>query len=139
MKGRLFTLSEANGVLPLIRSITRDAVRRYRAAKREIRTWEWLRAQRPSAEIEAHMARRDQRIASHLEDLRRLTDELESLGGHLRDFERGVVDFPASCLGNGPFVFYCWALGEDRVLHWRDEEEAFEERHLVAATAADSG
>lgn len=132
MTGRLFTLSEANGVLPLVRSIARDAVRCYRAAKREIRTWEWLRGQQPSAEIEAHVARRDQHIARHLEDLRRLTEELESLGCHLRDFERGVVDFPASCLGNGPFVFYCWALGEDRVLHWRDEEEAFEERHLVA-------
>ena len=133
MKGKLFTLSEANGILPLVRSITRDAIRRYRAAKREIHTLEWLRAQQPRAEIEAQMARRDQRIARHLEDLRRLTEELESLGCHLRDFDLGVVDFPASCLGSGPFVFYCWALGEDRVLHWRDEEEAFEERHPVAA------
>ena len=132
MKGRLFTLSEANRVLPLVRSIVRDAVRRYSTAKSEIRTWEWLRGQQPSAEIEAHLARRDQRIARHLEDLRRLTEELESLGCHLRDFELGVVDFPASCLSNGPFVFYCWALGEDRVRHWRDEEEEFEERHLVA-------
>ncbi len=132
MKGRLFTLSEANRVLPLVRSITRDAVRRYRAAKREIRAWEWLRSQGASAENEANMARRDGRIARNLEDLRRLTEELESLGCHLRDFEQGAVDFPAASLGDGHFIFYCWALGEERVLHWRGEEEAFEQRHLVA-------
>ena len=105
MKGRLFTLSEANSVLPLVRSITRDAVRRYRAAKNEIRTWEWLRAQPASAEVEAHKARRDRRIARNLEDLRRLTDEIENLGCHLRDFERGAVDFPAAVLGSGHFFF----------------------------------
>ncbi len=132
MKGRLFDLTDANRVLPLVRSITRDAVRRYRAIKSEIRTWEWLRAQPPSTEVEAEMGHRDGRIDSHLKDLRRLTAELERLGCHLRDFERGVVDFPAACLGDGHFVFYCWALGEERVLHWRREEEAFEERHLVA-------
>ena len=131
MKGRLFTLGEANQVLPLVRVITRDAVRRYCAAKDEIRTWEWLRDQPAGIEAEAALARHDRRVAQHLDELRRLTEELEGLGCHLRDFEHGVVDFPAASLGDGYFVFFCWALGEETVSHWRAEEESFSDRHLV--------
>ena len=131
MRGKLFTLPGANRALPLVRSITRDAVDSYRAAKQAIRAWEWLRAQAPSAETAALMAGHDRRIARHLEDLRRLTEELEFLGCHLRDFERGVVDFPAAAMGEDDFLFYCWSLGEDCVAHWRGEEEAYHERHLV--------
>ena len=131
MTGRLFTLEEANRALPLVRSITRDAVRRYAAAKREISAWEELRARAGGAPND-ELARKDARIARHLEQLRRLTEELSALGCHLRDFERGVVDFPAACMAPGHFIFYCWELGDATVAHWRGEEEGIEERHLVA-------
>ena len=131
MKGRLFSLSEANDVLPLVRSITRDAVQSYRAAKLAIRSWEWQRSQATGDVPAALMASHDRLISRHLEDLRRLTNELEGLGCYLRDFERGVVDFPAAAMGPDDFMFYCWVLGEDSILYWRGEEEAYADRHVV--------
>lgn len=138
MSERIFTLSDANRALPLVRSITRDAVRCYLAAKGEIRSWEALKALHRSGggASDEDLERKDRRIASLLDELRRLTDELEALGCRLRDVQRGVVDFPAACLGRGHFVYYCWALDEKRVRHWRGEEETFDERHLVEAEAA---
>jgi hypothetical protein len=138
MSSRLFTLEEANRLLPLVESITRDAVRCYRTAKEGIRAWEWLRAQQapgPAAST-AELDRKDAEITAGLERLRGLTDELEAIGCHLRDFERGVVDFPAACLGEGPFLFYCWALGESAVAYCHGEEEGFEERRAVGAGAS---
>ena len=135
MQGRLFTLEEANQVLPLVRAIARDAVRAYRGAKKEIRAWEFLRSQGPAAP-QAELDRRDARIGAQLERLRRLTDELEGLGAVLRDYERGVVDFPAASFADSGFVFYCWVLGEKAVSHWHAEDESYRERRGVGAGAS---
>ncbi|MHC4957143.1 MAG: DUF2203 family protein [Planctomycetota bacterium] len=126
MTGRLFTLDEANGALPLVRVITRDAVAVYAHVKA-------LLAEEPAPEG------RDERIARLLDRMRRLTRELEALGCRLRDVEKGVVDFPAAALGAGHFLYYSWVAGEDTVAHWRGEEEPLDRRHVVvASTGADS-
>lgn len=135
MRGRLFTLREANRALPLVRAISRDVVSRYAAAKSEIREWERLRTAHGRRDADAELDRCNRRIAHELDRLRALTDELEALGCRLRDFENGVVDFPAARLGPGEFVYYCWALGEIGVSHWRGESDAFEQRRLVEAGA----
>jgi len=135
MHARLFTLAEANRMLPLVSSIVRDAVRHYRLAKKGIRAWEWLRAQRKAGQPVGNedLDQRDHIIASHLEALEGLNDELEGLGCRLRDFERGVVDFPAATVDDGGFVYFCWALGETRVAHCHSEGEGFRDRRLVGA------
>ncbi len=132
---RLFTLDEANRLLPLVRSITRDAVRRYRAVKEEIQALSRLKARLRGGEFvstdEVH--RRDAAIEQHLEELRRLVGELEQLGCRLRDYEKGVVDFPAATMDGDQFVFYCWMSDEREVDHWHREEEGFEQRRLLRA------
>jgi len=133
MPGKLFTLADANRLLPLVRSITRDAVARYRAAKEAIRALEILQRTADEATYRDAVDRQDAVIADHLDGLQRLVRELEDLGCRLRDYERGAVDFPAAALTGDGFVVYCWALGEDRVTHWHVEGEGFEERRLLPA------
>ncbi|MGQ0613624.1 MAG: DUF2203 domain-containing protein [Planctomycetaceae bacterium] len=132
---RLFTLDEANRHLPLVRSITRDAVRRYRAVKGEIQVLSRLKARLRGGEVVAveEVHRRDGAIEQNLEELRRLVAELEQLGCRLRDYEKGVVDFPAATMDGDQFVFYCWMSGEPGVDHWHREEEGFEQRRLLGA------
>jgi len=138
MTDRIFTLDDANRALPLVRSIAEDAVRRYREAKSAIRTLEKLKVdKRAGVPVEdRHFAALDAAIEGHLLELRRLIDELEALGCRLRDYERGVIDFPAACLEGPSFVYYCWALGEERVAHWHTEEEGFTDRRLLGAEAS---
>jgi hypothetical protein len=134
---RIFTLEEANRVLPLVRSITRDAVRLYRMVKNEIRALGRRKAdRRAGSEVNLDEIRRlDASIAAHLEELRRLIGELESLGCRLRDYERGVVDFPAATMDGDKFLFYCWMRGEAEVAHWHFEEEGFENRRALDTKA----
>ena len=138
MDANLFTLKEANRVLPLVCSITRDAVAAYQAAKEAIQQLDRLKSA-PQAGLgpnDRAVSRAESHIQGHLAHLHRLTEELGQLGCRLRDYERGVVDFPAACLDAEGFTVYCWALGEAEVRHWHTEHEGFPERRLVSIGAA---
>jgi hypothetical protein len=134
VQSAIFTLEDANRALPLIRAITQDAVAAYRAAKEAIRN---LAAARRRVEAgwggDSDVDSHETTIARRLGALRCILDELEALGVRLRDYERGVVEFPAAALGpDGSFV-YCWALGEHSVRHWHSEGEDYDARRLVRA------
>ncbi len=132
MAHRLFSLAEANRALPLVRAVTTDAVAAYRSAKEAIGALEVLRArQRAGWAQEGEVGEHERRIARRLARLKAFLVELTSLGVRLRDYERGVVDFPADLAdGRGPVVF-CWELGEDEVGHWHVAGEGDEERRLL--------
>jgi hypothetical protein len=135
MPARLFTLDEANRLLPLVRAIVRDAVAAYRGTKEAIQALQRLKT--PPVAPSAERERQERRIERHLEELRRLVAELEELGCRLRDYETGAVDFPAAALdAQGLFVVYCWAVGDDRVAHWHGEDEGYESRRLVGVEAS---
>ena len=48
--------------------------------------------------------------------------ELEALGVQLKDFDRGLIDFPS--LRDGRVVLLCWQLGEGDELEWWHDLEA---------------
>ncbi len=53
--------------------------------------------------------------------------ELDTLGVQLKDFERGLVDFPS--LREGRVVLLCWQLGEgDELEWWHDVDTGFSGR-----------
>ena len=50
--------------------------------------------------------------------------ELEESGVQLKDFDRGLIDFPS--LRDGRVVLLCWQLGEgDEVEWWHDMDAGF--------------
>ena len=134
MQNKLFTVDEANRILPLVRSITRDAVSRYRVLREAIQEMDRLNSlgqgdlQRDDLLLDQEM-----RIEAHLRELRRLVGELEELGCSLRDYSQGVVDFPAAGLDENGFTVFCWALGERSVTHWHSASAGYQARHAVVA------
>jgi hypothetical protein len=65
--------------------------------------------------------------AALLVRLTSLVNDLEALGVQLKDFGRGLVDFPT--LREGRVVLLCWQLGEgDRIEWWHDVEAGFSGR-----------
>ena len=50
------------------------------------------------------------------------TNELEELGVQLKDYERGLIDFPT--MRDGRIVLLCWKLDEGDQLEWWHEVEA---------------
>ncbi len=48
--------------------------------------------------------------------------ELEGMGIQLKDFDRGLIDFPS--LRDGRIVLLCWQLGEGDELEWWHDMDA---------------
>ncbi|MDA1195232.1 MAG: DUF2203 domain-containing protein [Planctomycetota bacterium] len=126
----LFSVDEANQILPLVRSIVRDVVndfRELRAAGRERRAMEVETAGGHSAHqhIEALKDKVDvysARIESYLR-------ELGDLGLEVRDLELGLVDFPS--LIDGEPAYLSWRLGEEDVSWWHPADKGFSDRTPV--------
>nr|MBA3805693.1 DUF2203 domain-containing protein [Acidobacteriota bacterium] len=52
------------------------------------------------------------------------TSEIETLGVQLKDYTRGLIDFPS--LRDGRVVLLCWQLGEgEQIEWWHDVETGF--------------
>ena len=60
--------------------------------------------------------------ASVLTELTSEMTELDTLGVQLKDFERGLVDFPS--LRDGKVVLLCWQMGEGDELEWWHDVDA---------------
>lgn len=139
---RLFTLDEAQRMLPLVRSIVRDIVERYASFKGQV---EFYRAGQqalkegfpPPAGYDRERLKRE--IEANKEAVMTVVGELTELGMDLRDYEEGMVDFPAR-LGDD-IVYLSWKLGEEKVGHWRPLDgtdslrRALEEIHEEAGGA----
>lgn len=92
-----FSIDEANRTLPLVRSIVSDVADR------------WCDLVKVRNEYGNSSPEHD-RI---MRELAEYIQELKEIGCHLKDFEHGLVDFPA--LIEGEEVLLSWRLGEDEI------------------------
>jgi len=64
------------------------------------------------------------KVAQPLVELSRAVGELEAVDIVLRDFERGLVDFPA--LRDGHEIYLCWLVDEEESIgFWHEPEAGF--------------
>lgn len=126
----LFTVEEANQVLPLVRSIVRDVVddfRELRGAGRERRALEVESAGNRSAA--RHIEVLKDKVGTYSMRIEGYLRELSDLGLEVRDLELGLVDFPT--LIDGEPAYLSWRLGEDDVSWWHPADKGFSERTRV--------
>jgi hypothetical protein len=116
---KLFTIEEANALLPSVREI----LQKIQFSHRRMATF------RRSAKLAAAGAEQGGggmegggRYAVVLTTFTNQMSELEALGVQLKDFDRGLVDFPS--LRDGRVVLLCWQLGEGDELEWWHDMEA---------------
>lgn len=119
---RLFTLEEAENLLPELRAILEDlrrAVEVLDGAGSELAALE-ARIRRngrsaPEDPQERQRAARD--------EVRRLVERVQALGVELKDPRSGLVDFPSR--REGQTVYLCWQLGEPSIAWWHPIETGF--------------
>ena len=116
---KLFTIEEANALLPSVREILQKIQR----SRRHLATY------RRPAKLAAEGAEQGgggmeggALYAIVLTQFTNEMSELEALGVQLKDFDRGLVDFPS--LRDGRVVLLCWQLGEGDELEWWHDMEA---------------
>lgn len=124
---KYFSLDQANRALPYISRITEDIRRCYRRA---VGLQEKL--DQPVPEDDIGLLRED--YEDTIGHLNRYVDELHDVGVELKDYEVGLVDFPA--LHEGREIFFCWKSGEDHIEAWHEVHSGFAGRQTVATLTA---
>lgn len=116
---KLFTIKEANALLPTVRQLL---LRIRRSRQRLARLSSGAKLAAENAEQGGGGMPDGILYANLLIALTGEMAELESLGVQLKDFERGLIDFPS--LREGRVVLLCWQLGEGDELEWWHDVDA---------------
>jgi len=128
-----FTLVEAEGLLPEIETIIREAVSlkaQYQEAEHALHSV----AQRVAmlggvmVDRQAVLDDRDQRDRSG-ERLKAAIEKIQEYGCVIKDLDIGLIDFPT--LFHGREVYLCWRLGESGIRYWHGTDEGFAGRKQI--------
>jgi hypothetical protein len=119
MEMKIFTVEEANALLPQVRVIVGKI---QRAHRKIARYRDHAKKAAEGAEQGGGGMSEGVAYAVLLTNLTTQITALDSLGVQLKDFERGLVDFPS--LRDGRVVLLCWQLGEGDELEWWHDVDA---------------
>jgi hypothetical protein len=132
---KVFTLSEAQTLLPVVEALLRKAQAAGTRAE-ELENEMQLLSQRIflSGGMHVDVAAAARRRAEHDKAEQETKDtlaEIDSIGVQVKDLEKGLLDFPS--VMDGKTVLLCWKLGEPSIAHWHTEEEGFAGRKPLDA------
>ena len=118
---KLFTVEEANSLLPNVRPIVHQI---QRAHRRLVRLESAAKYAAEGAEHGGGGMPGGLRYAKLLMDLSVGAGQLETLGIQLKDYGHGLIDFPS--MREGRVVLLCWKADEgDNIEWWHDIEAGF--------------
>jgi hypothetical protein len=129
---RLFTVAEANAMLPLLRSILRDVTALAHSLRERQHLLDSVQPSSTGKVLDVYQEEIQQAHESLERDQERMHEyeaELKKLGVELKDYFTGLIDFYS--LRDGREVFLCWRLGEPEVAHWHDLEAGFAGRQRL--------
>lgn len=138
---RLFELSEAEELLPQLRSWLTGAQEKKRRADAIEREF-WQVQNRillyggiipPYAYLAELKAERE----GNLGTIRETLTEIQQTGCVVKDLDEGLVDFLT--VVNNEQVYLCWKLGEERIRYWHRIEEGFAGRKPLDPSTPGSG
>ena len=130
---RLFTVEEANQLLPRLRRILaqlQEARRRLQDSQQQLaaryhggpRANGHTSPRSEMASLTAASEDAQSQIAAAVE-------AIQELGGELKDPDRGMVDFRTE--REGRVVYLCWLMEEPRVRYWHELDAGYRGRQLL--------
>ncbi len=123
---KLFTVEEANAMLPLIRAIAGDMVALSRDVDERRERLNRINDHRDSDSSDPYtdeVAQIEQELGKDIERLHDYARELCQLGVEPKGAMEGLVDFPAKM--DGRIVYLCWRHDEPEVLYWHEIDGGF--------------
>lgn len=120
---KLFTLDEANALIPKLEAVVQQMQLTYLKVKQIVG---------PLEESELPPEAMEQRLQDHpelrgmLADIQRYVAVIQETGAQFKGIELGLVDFPALIGGHAGVL--CWQYGEKEIRWWHDAESGFSSR-----------
>ncbi|MFO0866589.1 MAG: DUF2203 domain-containing protein [Gemmataceae bacterium] len=134
---KLFTIAEANAMLPLLRSILRDITD---LAKRLREQHEVLVQLQSGGALDAVDQEEVDRLVEMMErgqeQMQEYEVEIRKLGVEIKDYFTGLCDFPS--MMEGRVVYLCWRMGEKEVAHWHELDAGFAGRQKLSPETANA-
>ncbi|MCA9099761.1 MAG: DUF2203 domain-containing protein [Planctomycetales bacterium] len=131
---RLFSVEEANAMLPLVRAITTDVVTLARELVERGDRLDLLKSRREGSVQDVYgeeLGEIEDELHNDAARLRGYVNELADLGVELKSAGMGLVDFP-TVVDEQP-AFLCWQLGEGEVSHWHRRDGSYDDRRPLSA------
>ena len=134
---RLFTVDEANGLLPELRPLVERILNHLETLREQSETV--IRDERlsPSSPELMKSLQQNAAIASLIHEVKCVVDEINGYGCICKGIEEGLVDFP--CLLGGEIVLLCWRFGEESVGQWHRVEDGFAGRKALLDAEEEGG
>ncbi len=130
---KLFTPAEANKTLPYVRRVIKDIVETHQEICDLYTRWRKL--------VEEKMPDRaedlESKIRNLLESREEYVNEIERIGCEFKDYQLGLVDFPAQ--KGDRVVNLCWRLGEPEVRFWHELDADYAGRKPIDRCFSPSG
>jgi hypothetical protein len=126
---KLFTVNEANELLPTIRPLVEqilDNIRRLKIASESVIRRDQLDPEAPNL---MERLREDDEITRLVEQVKNWVETINGHGCMCKGVEQGLVDFP--CVLGSEVVYLCWQLGEPSVNFWHRIEDGFAGRKTL--------
>ena len=120
---RLFTVGEANALLPAVRGLTERIQENIQRLKNKSKIV--IRDQQldPGAADFMDRLQENGEIARLVSEVKDGVEQIQSYGCICKGAEQGLVDFP--CLLGAEVVYLCWQQGEPTISYWHRIEEGF--------------
>ncbi|HEX2293702.1 MAG TPA: DUF2203 domain-containing protein [Actinomycetota bacterium] len=116
MTGKLYTVAEANALLPYLAPTLVELREKFELAER-------ARESVARAAAGNGWSEKRDRWSTTMARVAELMERLEEWELQLRDVSTGLVDFPA--VVDGQEAYLCWRLGEPEVAYYHGREEGF--------------
>jgi hypothetical protein len=122
MARRLFTLEQANALLPTIQPLLEQAIEaRQKILDVQPELWPIL-----EKAVNNGGARKAGAVLVHFEVIQRVVETITEQGIEIKDINTGLIDFPSE--RDGRVVYLCWRLGESEIGYWHDLDAGFDGR-----------
>jgi len=127
---KLFTLDEAQALVPVLESLLKRAIEAKQAAEQISDELQRL-TQRIFVAGGMHIdigkvGRQRAELDAHIQRAKDAVEEIHAIGVQVKDLDIGLLDFP--CKVDDQVVLLCWKMGEVKITHWHTLEAGFQGR-----------
>jgi len=127
---KLFTLDEAQALVPVLESLLKRAIEAKQAAEQINDELQRL-TQRIFVSGGMHVdigkvGRQRAELDAHIQRAKDAVEEIHAIGVQVKDLDIGLLDFP--CKVDEQVVLLCWKMGEAKITHWHTLESGFQGR-----------